>query len=146
MGRLLGTSSYEGLSTTPSDSFVEKGIRYDKVGNILFIKRYGEEGLEKNLGLTYGSGRLLGVTDSLSNGFGLVFQEYDNAGNALNDPYTAHLRYRYNAIGKICEAGSIQLSTTPVGYVLNFGELVDSVKFIYLADGTKIETRHHHSV
>ncbi len=128
LGRITGTKSYSGATDFPSTACVEDNIGYDRMGNILSLKRYGLEGLSENLGFTYHGNQLASVRDTVSSStFGYT---YNAAGNMVSDGSTG-LEYRYNAIGRMSEAGVFHFS--------NLNEL--AVKYIYLADGTKIEAR-----
>ena len=138
LGRLTGTRSYNISLLSPYGYPVEDGIRYDKAGNILSLKRHGLSGLSENLGYVYDGGRLLSVRDTVqSRDYSFT---YDEAGNVTKDDFTG-LTYRYNVIGKVSEIGKTGIAPG-TGPILEVA-FVDSTKISYLADGTKLEAARH---
>ena len=137
LGRLTG-SQLSNIFTTPGTTpFSEQNISYDKNGNILTMKRYGQDGLNSGDNLQYGytGNRLTSLTRwslnpvyypppqpiSISEPY-----TYDKNGNMTYDGEN-RLRFEYN------------LLNLP-DYVLELGSYpYPMTGYRWLADGTKVE-------
>lgn len=80
------------MSTNRNGHFNEKGITYDKNGNILTLQRRNSNTLIDNLTYTYSGNKLNKVTDASANAMGLtdganltVEYTYDPVGNMTSD-------------------------------------------------------------
>ena len=103
---------------TGTNAFAEKDITYDANGNILTMRRYGADAsLESDYSYAYSGNRLTGLTDGYlsTSSFG-----YDANGNLVSDSRSGITSVTYNALNLPQE--------------MNGGE----VKYVYLADGTKL--------
>ena len=130
LGRITGTRAYLGSSSVATTGFTEGGISYSRNGDILSLKRYDSDGLSENLGYAYDIyGQLSSVRDTVA-GRACTFW-YDSAGNLTRDGYAPDLEYMYNVIGKL----SSVMAPEPGIFSL---DRVETAKYIYLADGTKI--------
>ncbi|MCQ2118745.1 MAG: DUF6443 domain-containing protein, partial [Bacteroidales bacterium] len=118
--RLTGTSS---SSLSATDAFSEKGIAYDRNGNVTALTRYGQSATspEDALSYTYSGDRIASISNSGSLGGGGSYT-YDADGNVTHDGLSG-LDMEYNAIGltkKIARSGSTL------------------AEYSYLADGARL--------
>ena len=79
LSRLKNSNNYVGTSTTPTNSYTERGITYDRNGNILTLSRYSASASTslENYAYTY-QGNQLGSINSAN-------YTYDANGNLTND-------------------------------------------------------------
>lgn len=127
-----------------SNRFNEEVTSYDKQGNILGLKRYGQisemnYGLVDNLFLTYSGNRLKKVTDTATNtvyGNGFDFKDganldteymYDNNGNLTKDLNKKIVDIQYNCLN------------LPSRIKFEDGS---TISYVYDAGGTKLHTTH----
>ena len=114
LGRLLGATHYEGTAAT--DRYTEKGITYDRNGNILTLSRH-TGGVASDYCYAYDGNRLLGLAGASS------FCEYDANGNMKKDAL-GDLRFSYNLLNLLQEVTGAD--DTP------------KAKYAYSADGVKL--------
>ena len=114
LGRLLGATHYEGAAAT--NRYTEKGITYDRNGNILTLSRY-TGGVASDYCYAYDGNRLLGLAGASS------FCEYDANGNMKKDAL-GDLRFSYNLLNLLQEVTGAD--DTP------------KAKYAYSADGVKL--------
>ena len=114
LGRLLGATHYEGTAAT--DRYTEKGITYDRNGNILTLSRH-TEGVASDYCYVYDGNRLLGLAGASS------LCEYDANGNMKKDAL-GDLRFSYNLLNLLQEVTGAD--DTP------------KAKYAYSADGVKL--------
>ena len=114
LGRLLGATHYEGTAAT--DRYTEKGITYDRNGNILTLSRH-TGGVASDYCYVYDGNRLLGLAGAPS------FCEYDANGNMKKDAL-GDLRFSYNLLNLLQEVTGAD--DTP------------KAKYAYSADGVKL--------
>ncbi|WP_302387244.1 DUF6443 domain-containing protein [Alistipes ihumii] len=114
LGRLLGATHYEG--TAAADRYTEKGITYDRNGNILTLSRH-TGGVASDYCYAYDGNRLLGLAGASS------FCEYDANGNMKKDAL-GDLRFSYNLLNLLQEVTGAD--DTP------------KAKYAYSADGVKL--------
>ncbi len=92
LGRLTETKRYTGSSTTATNAFTEKGLAYDRNGNITALTRYGTSAssAEDNLAFTLTGNRISSLTNSGTNGSGVTYTAfaYDANGNTTHDGRT----------------------------------------------------------
>ena len=145
LNRLKKAAYGEGNNlSTNSDRFNEEVNSYDKLGNILGLKRYGQTsatgyGLIDNLSLTYSGNHLKKVTDGATSsvyGNGFEFKDganqdteymYDNNGNLTKDLNKKITNIKYNCLNL---PGRIEF------------EDGSSISYVYDANGTKLRTTH----
>ncbi len=130
--------------TINSDRFNEHIMEYDKMGNILGLKRSGQTSLDKyglidNLSLVYDGNQLKSVTDNAVNsvyGNGFDFKdsanketeyEYDANGNSIKDLNKKITDIQYNILNLPCR--------------IHF-EDGNSISYLYDANGVKLRTTH----
>lgn len=116
--RLTDTKQY--VNGSPSDLFVEKGLSYDRNGNIRTMKRTGNGLLESDFVYSYSGNQLTSLDDETS-------------------ARTYH--YAYDANGNMTEDGANGLEIT-YNY-LNLAQKVERdgallANYSYLSDGTKL--------
>ena len=122
-------------STLPG-SYLEKGLTYDRNGNIKTLQRTAAGTMVDNLVYGYTGNRLTGLTENVSSTLvGDVYSRgnvatgsytYDKNGNMTNDSRRA-LDFGYNVLNLLSEVKTVG------------GEL--KAKYDYLADGTKLRVR-----
>lgn len=145
LNRLKSAVYGEGSALTlNSNRFNEEVTSYDKQGNILGLKRYGQisemnYGLVDNLFLTYSGNRLKKVTDTATNtvyGNGFDFKDganldteymYDNNGNLTKDLNKKIVDIQYNCLN------------LPSRIKFEDGS---TISYVYDAGGTKLHTTH----
>ena len=145
MSRLKDAIYGEGSTLVSNPNrFNEQITGYDKMGNIIGIKRYGQTsssgfGLIDDLTLSYNGNQLQSVSDKVSSsvyGNGFEFKdgatkdteyEYDENGNLTKDLNKKILRIEYNSINLPCR---IEFAN---------GHIISNV---YDAGGTKLRTVH----
>ena len=118
LSRITGSRLFR--NGTPSNALSEIGISYDSNGNILSLKRTGEDGSAVNdLNYRYDGNRLASLSDS-----GIQSQNYtyDADGNMTFDGRTG-MSLTWNDLGLV---EKVSLNDT------------DLVNYSYLADGTKV--------
>lgn len=122
LSRLTGNKRFFGDSTSPVNTFTEQGISYDRNGNILTLRRYGAQGLEKDFHYNYNGNQLGDLENKKESGYveTSIF-DYDANGNMTNDGLN-NLELKYNYLNLIKNAKQN-------------GAIV--AKYVYLADGTK---------
>ncbi len=135
LNRLADTDHYLGAETTPSNSFVERGLKYDKMGNIEELKRYSGGYLVDDLTYAYDGNQLASLKENIASpqsGWDLYERganataayEYDPNGNMTYDERKG-LNFNYNLLNLLSEARDSAS-----------GDLV--AKYTYLADGQKV--------
>ena len=139
LNRLTGTTQQQknGMTwSTLAGSYLEKGIIYDRNGNIKTLQRTASGTLVDNLVYSYTGNQLTGLTESVRTALtGDIYLPgsatagsyvYDQNGNMTNDSRRA-LNFGYNVLNLLCEVKTAG------------GELKAS--YSYLADGTKLRVR-----
>ncbi|WP_187367619.1 RHS repeat domain-containing protein [Bacteroides bouchesdurhonensis] len=127
-----------------TDRFNEQVTGYDKMGNILGLKRYGQTaastyGLIDHLALTYNGNRLQAVKDAATNSV------YGN-GTEFKDGSNQTTEYTYDKNGNLTK--DLNKDISKIGYnLLNLPDEVtfangNSIRYEYVADGTKLRTMH----
>ena len=127
-----------------TDRFNEQVTGYDKMGNILGLKRYGQTaassyGLIDHLALTYNGNRLQAVKDAATNSV------YGN-GTEFKDGSNQTTEYTYDKNGNLTK--DLNKDISKIGYnLLNLPDEVtfangNSIRYEYAADGTKLRTVH----
>ncbi len=124
LGRITDTRLYES-GNTPLLKSVEKDMSYDRNGNILTLKRYGNSSMDNNLSYTYSGNQLLSVSDSQSNTNGSY--TYDLNGNMISDGRN-NLELTYNI------HNLLSTITDSNGDLLN--------KYTYLSGGSKLKAEN----
>ena len=145
LSRLKDATYGEGndLTTNPN-RFNEQITGYDKMGNILKLKRYGQissaaYGLVDDLSLTYNGNQLLAVKDIATSGV------YGN-GTDFKDGANQPTEYAYDKNGNLIK--DLNKNISSIGYnCLNLPDQVifgngNSILYDYGADGTKLRTVH----
>ncbi len=145
LNRLMNAEYGEGGSLLQnSGRFNEQVTGYDRVGNILGLKRYGQTtstgyGLVDNLSLTYNGNQLKKVTDTATgsvygNGFEFkngankdIEYEYDENGNLTKDLNKNILDIQYNCLNL---PSRIEFANG------------NTISYVYDASGMKLRTVH----
>lgn len=145
LSRLKDAHYGEGASLTDnSNRFDEQVTAYDKMGNILGLKRYGQTsasayGLIDDLSLSYDGNQLQTVNDNSLNPVyadGFEFKDgakedveysYDDNGNLTQDLNKKITDIQYNCLNL---PGRIELGSG------------NSISYLYDANGTKLRTTH----
>ena len=85
--RLTDANHYPGATLTPSLTDTERDIAYDLNGNITFLKRYGNTGLENDLSFNHDGNRMTALSDANAMGTdaGTKSFTYDANGNMTSD-------------------------------------------------------------
>jgi RHS repeat-associated protein len=78
--RLTSSLHYVGTGVIPIAAFIEQGITYDRNGNILTLKRYGETGLDNDLAYSYNGNKLINLTGVTADTY-----TYDANGSMTHD-------------------------------------------------------------
>lgn len=149
--------SYDGLSrlkdaiygegnglTTNRNRFSEQVTGYDKMGNILGIKRYGQTAansynLIDNLSLTYNGNQLQAVNDNASSAaYNNHFEFKDGAKQSVEYTYDSNGNLTQDLNKKITD---IQYNCLNLPSRIQF-EGGNSIAFLYDANGTKLRTTH----
>ena len=149
--------SYDGLSrlkdavygegdglTKNRNRFNEQVTGYDKMGNIVGLKRYGQIAensydLIDNLSLTYNGNQLLAVNDDATNA------AYSN-NFEFKDGAKLSVEYSYDSNGNLTQ--DLNKKITDIKYnCLNLPSRIqfedgNSIAFLYDANGTKLRTTH----
>ena len=96
-GRLTGSNRYSGTSTSAQNAYTERGITYDKNGNILTLQRYAAA-LQDNYTYTYNGNKLASISGT-NNGTAIsaATYSYDNNGNTTTDGLK-NLQITYNIL------------------------------------------------
>lgn len=139
VNRLKETTQKQKSGTTWSTlagSYLERGLTYDRNGNIKTLQRTAAGTMVDNLVYGYTGNRLTGLTENVSSTLvGDVYSRgnvatgsytYDKNGNMTNDSRRA-LDFGYNVLNLLSEVKTVG------------GEL--KAKYDYLADGTKLRVR-----
>ena len=119
MKRLTDADHYIGTSTSTTLKDTEKGISYDRNGNISSMTRYGSSSTANTLSFTLTGNRVTGLSGSASSTFA-----YDASGNRTSDSRKG-LTMSYNIL-------NLPKSTTKSG---------SSLTYVYLSDGTKVSAQ-----
>ncbi|WP_455612810.1 RHS repeat domain-containing protein [Bacteroides congonensis] len=145
LSRLKDANYGEGSSLTDnSNRFDEQVTAYDKMGNILALKRYGQTsasayGLIDDLSLSYDGNQLQTANDNSLNSVyvnGFEFKDganedieyfYDNNGNLIQDLNKKITDIQYNCLN--------------LPDRIEFGD-GNSISYLYDANGTKLRTTH----
>ena len=87
LGRLTGSTRYAGDATVGDCSFCERGMEYDRNGNILALQRFAESGsaAADNLTYSYSGNRLTGLVGSSAGAVLNSSYSYDAGGNMTYD-------------------------------------------------------------
>ncbi len=96
-GRLISSSRHSGSSTSAHNSYTERGITYDRNGNIKTLQRYNSS-LQDNYTSNYTGNRITSITGT-NNGTAIASAtySYDNNGNATTDGLK-NLQTTYNIL------------------------------------------------
>uniref|UniRef100_UPI00291C5567 RHS repeat domain-containing protein n=1 Tax=Bacteroides bouchesdurhonensis TaxID=1841855 RepID=UPI00291C5567 len=127
-----------------TNRFNEQITGYDKMGNILGLKRYGQTaassyGMIDNLTLTYNGNQLQAVKDVATSSV------YGN-GTEFKDGANQVVEYTYDKNGNLIK--DLNKNISNIGYnLLNLPDEVtfangNSIRYEYAADGTKLRTVH----
>lgn len=145
LNRLTSASYAEGDSLKHNTGrFDEEITGYDKAGNILGLKRYGQTsetgyGIIDNLAMTYDGNRLINVADSITTpvyGNGMEFEDGTNQS----------VEYRYDVNGNLIQ--DLNRKIIDIQYnCLNLPNKVqfedgNCISYLYAADGQKLRTTH----
>ena len=124
-GRLTGSNRYSGTSTSAQSSYTERGITYDKNGNILTLQRYAAA-LQDNYSYTYNGNKLASISGT-NNGttISAATYSYDNNGNTTTDGLK-NLQISYNILN--LPQSVTQSGTTKATY----GWFADGTKYSVL--------------
>ena len=126
------------------EHFNEQVTEYDKIGNILGLKRYGQisengYGMIDDLGMTYEGNQLKAVQDRAPNSvYGNAFEFRDGA--------SLSTEYSYDANGNLIQ--DLNKKITGIQYnCLNLPGRIEfedgnSISYLYDANGTKLRTTH----
>ncbi len=123
------------IKAESSEGYSERGISYDRNGNILSLQRTAADVLVDNLEYYYDGNKLFGLYEWVvdtpigdvypSESVDAAFYGYDANGNMIDD-YRRGLQFKYNSLnllGEVNDGGSMQ------------------AKYSWLADGTKLRVR-----
>ena len=145
LSRLKDAVYGEGSSLSDnSNRFDEQVTAYDKMGNILGLKRYGQTasstyGLIDELSLSYDGNQLQAVNDNSVNSV------YAN-GFEFKDGAKRDVEYSYDANGNLIQ--DLNKKITDIQYnCLNLPSQIqfedgNSISYLYDANGTKLRTTH----
>ncbi|MDD3036930.1 RHS repeat domain-containing protein [Bacteroides sp.] len=145
LSRLKDAAYGEGttLATNPN-RFNEQITSYDKMGNILGLKRYGQTaassyGLIDNLTMTYNGNQLQAVQDAVTSSVYGNGTEFKNGANQT-------IEYTYDKNGNLIKDLNKNISNIRYN-LLNLPNQVsftggNSVEYEYAANGTKLRTVH----
>ena len=124
-GRLTQSNRYSGTSTPAQNAYTERGITYDKNGNILTLQRYAAA-LQDNYTYTYNGNRLTSISGT-NNGTAIASASYsyDNNGNTVQDGLKG-LQISYNILN--LPQSVTQSGTTKATY----GWFADGTKYSVL--------------
>ena len=145
LSRLKDAIYGEGISLAVNPNrFNEQITGYDKMGNILGLKRYGQTsstgyGLIDNLNLTYNGNQLQAVNDNATS------SAYGN-GTEFKDGTNQRTEYTYDKNGNLTKDLNKNISNIQYN-LLNLPSQVvlagsNSIDYEYGADGTKLRTVH----
>ncbi len=145
LSRLKDAVYGEGANISANlNRFNEQVTGYDKMGNILGLKRYGQTSttgydMIDNLSLTYEGNQLKKVTDSST---GSAF----NGGFEFKDSANAATEYEYDENGNLTKDLNKKITDIQYNY-LNLPVLIqfedgNSISYVYDANGTKLRTTH----
>lgn len=145
LSRLTNAVYGEGLSLAANpDRFSEQVTSYDKNGNILGLKRYGQfyadsYGLIDHLSFTLNGNQLKSVTDTATlSTWGDEFDFKDDANLSIEYSYDANVNLTKDLNKKIVD---IQYNCLNLPCRVSF-ENGNSISYLYSADGTKLRTNH----
>lgn len=145
LDRLTNAVYGEGSAlTSNSNHFTEQVTDYDKMGNILGLKRYGQLssdsfGLVDNLSFSYTGNQLQQVTDgSTDSVYGNGFEFKDSADLAVEYEYDENGNLRKDLNKKIVD---IQYNCLNLPSRIEF-ENGHVISYLYDADGIKLRTTH----
>ena len=113
-GRLISSSRYSGSSASAQNSFTERGITYDRNGNIKTLQRYTSS-LQDNYTYNYTGNKITSITGT-NNGTAIASAtySYDNNGNATTDGLK-NLQITYNILNlpqKVSQNGATKATYT----------------------------------
>ena len=127
--RLTDTKRYTGSGTTATNAFTEKGIAYDRNGNIMALRRYGASAsaAEDDFAFNVTDNRISSLTNTGTSGSGATYTSYtyDANGNTTHDGRTGQ-DLAWNELNLISG-----VSTTSGG---NTSQLAS---YTWMADGAK---------
>lgn len=128
-GRLTGSTRYNGTATAGESAYTERGITYDRNGNILTLQRYAAA-LQDNYTYTYNGNRIASISGT-NDGTAIsgASYSYDNNGNATADGLKS-LQITYNIV-------NLPQDVTQSGITkATYGWFADGTKYSVLdADG-----------
>lgn len=145
LSRLKAAVYGEGSSLTDNPNrFDEQVTAYDKMGNILGLKRYGQTaendyGIIDNLSLTYNANQLEAVNDEAAGA------AYSN-NFEFKDGAKQYIEYTYDTNGNLTQ--DLNKKITDIRYnCLNLPRRIqfedgNTISFLYDANGTKLRTMH----
>ena len=129
LARLTDTKRYTGSGTTATNAFTEKGIAYDRNGNITALMRYGASAsaAEDDFAFNVTDNRISSITNTGTSGSGVTYTyyTYDANGNTTHDGRTGQ-DLAWNELNLISG-----VSTTSGG---NTSQLAS---YTWMADGAK---------
>lgn len=145
LSRLTNAEYGEGVSLDQhTGRFNEQVTGYDKLGNILGLKRYGRTsgtgyGLIDNLNMTYEGNQLKTVTDNtINSAYANDFEFKDGANLPVEYLYDANGNLTQDLNKKIT---NIQYNCLNLPCRIQF-EDGNSISYLYDANGTKLRTTH----
>ncbi|WP_458409424.1 RHS repeat domain-containing protein [Bacteroides congonensis] len=145
LSRLKDANYGEGSSLADnSNRFDEQVTAYDKMGNILGLKRYGRTsasayGLIDDLSLSYDGNQLQTVIDrSASSAYANGFEFKDGANENMEYSYDDNGNLKQDLNKKITD---IQYNCLNLPSRIEFGD-GNCISYLYDAEGTKLRTTH----
>ena len=111
LNRLVDTKQYQGTGTSPVNNFIEKGISYDRNGNVKGVQRLANGSVTDNFNTYNYTGNLLA---SFKNGSTTHAYTYDLNGNCTRDGLNnVDLDYNcLNLTGKVRQGTTIKATYT----------------------------------
>ena len=124
--RLTGANHYIGGQSVASLTDTEKGLAYDRNGNITALKRYGNAGLANDLSFTHAGNRMTALVDANATGneAGTKSFTYDVNGNMTADGRKG-LEMSWNLLN-LADSAAMHGS---------------SLTYAWLSDGTKVAAK-----
>ena len=116
LSRLKNSNNYVGTGTTPTNSYTERGITYDRNGNIKTLARYGANNLQPELDYQYGytGNKLTSIGEGENDGCVtlLYSYEYDSNGNLTNDGLkNLQISYNFLNLPSVVNQSSAEIAT-----------------------------------
>ena len=131
LGRLRNTLHYSAAATTQTNSFTERGITYDRNGNIQTLERYGANGQqpESDYQYDYIGNQLTSIGKGQGEGCTtlLYSYEYDSNGNMTKDGLK-NLQITYNIL-------NLPEYISKSGTTVNYSWFADGSKYMVTSAG-----------